>query len=383
MNWQNKIKGNVVNAGDYVGRFISTNGHAQQAFPAMHRAAAVTGMYLGWKGGDKIRDALFAVNKTSEGGYDEIKREDVPFILRPIYHKIGWTPLSDKPSDKWKEILYDFLPAAGAAAGTVAGSMSIFHFNGRAANIAKYKNPNTIVSFVRADELVQHGQSALPLTITSAFGGFSADSLLIFLQGIGINSTYLAKSGNANNILNHSGGNLGPAKALAERIAKVPFYTKSAINSGGKISEDWAKIFVDRFLKPIFGKNLDTLEKETKAHKIVHNTFQEIYDKHSKTLQGENLIKAVSDEMEIKFGVPELTVGEKGKVIYQGIDKFVQESLGLKMEDVTLGNASPTVRAMHEGWVKFTGLGKSTSAASNQERLVKQRNQIHNHTGVS
>lgn len=372
MSLQTNITDKATGFGDYVGRFISTNGHAQQAFPAMHRASAAGGMYMGWKAFDKGRDIVFGNDQTAEGVFVDTKREDVPAPLRFLHHSIDWNPHSDAPSDQWKKVLYQTMPAMGAALGTVIGSMSIFHFNNRASAFTKAKDPKTLLSIMKADSAAQYSQAGVPLFITSLFGGGSAASMLIYPYGIGLNSNFFIRSGNAINLGNRSGGNLGPAKALAERIFKVPFYVKSAMNSGGKVSREWAEIFVHRAVKPIFGNSLNTEEKLDKAIKITHNKFQSIYNKHSRRLKGEALIKAVSKDMEKVFHDPDLTA-KRGKVVYDGFDKFAQKDLGLNLEDAQLGNASWVARVVKEGWAKVSGIGQSTTAGKWQDRLIEQR----------
>lgn len=370
------IKGKIVDAADYVGKFISTNGHAQQAIPAMHRLSAAGGMYLGWKGGDQMRDAVFANNQISEGEFVEKKKEEIPGPLRFMYHAIDWNPHSDAPSEQWKKILYQSMPAIGAALGTVAGSSAIFHFNGRAAKYAEFKKPNTTLSVMDAEYATGYAQGGIHVFGTSLLGGASATSGLVVPYGMELNTGFYTRNGNAVNLFNRSGGNLAPPKALEERLAKVPFYIQSAIKSGGKISKDWASIFVRNTLKHQFPKDLDTTAKEAKAIDTVHGFLQEIYDKHSKTLNGEELIKKVRKEAETKFGIIKPTYDEKGQIVYHGYDKLIKEDLSLKFEDLVLGNSSRFARAIKEGVSKVTGIGRSTTAEAWQQRIIDQNNSV-------
>ena len=381
MSLQSNITGKASGVGDYVGKFISTNGHAQQALPAMHRAAAAGGMYLGWKAFDKGRDLVFGNDQTSEGVFVDNKREDFPVIVRFLHHSIDWNPHSDAPSDQWKKVLYQTMPAMGAALGTVAGSMSIFHFNGRAAGFAKAKDPKTLLSIMDADNAAQHSQAGWPLFFTSLFGGGSAASMLIYPYGVGLNSNFLLRSGNAINLANRSGGNLGPSKALAERIAKVPFYVKSAMKSGGKISREWAEILVDRAVKPIFSKSLNTPGKVEKAIDVAERKFQRIYTKHSKKLKGESLIEAVSKEMDKTFGNHAPRMDRNGNIIKEGFDKIAPEYLGVKIKDAQFGNASPTARFIKEGTAKWTGIGRDTTAAKWLDRIIDQEKLVSTSAG--
>lgn len=369
MSLQGTIRSAVIDAMEFGGKFLSTNGHAQQAIPAMHRLSAAGGMYLGWKAGDKVRDSVFGMDQISEGEFIEKKREDISAPLRFLHHSIDWNPHSDAPKDQWKKIVYQAMPAIGATIGTVSGSLGVFQFNGRAANFAKYNNPKTPLSLMQADEAAQYAQAKWPLFATSLFGGASAASMLVVPYGIGLNENFKDRIGNAVNLLNRSGGNLGPAKALAERLAKVPFYVKSAENSGGKLSKDWANIFVKRTFKIQFPNELSTPEKEAEYINDVHNAFEKIY-KECEHLKGEERIKAVSEKMKAKFGDASPIVDEKGKHTLQGYDKYVKEDTKLKAKNFVPGNASPRMRKMHDGIAKKTGIG--IPSESYQKRVMEQ-----------
>lgn len=366
------IKGKIVDAADYVGKFISTNGHAQQSIPAVHRLSAAGGMYLGWKGGDQIRDSVFANNQISEGEFVEKKKEEIPAPLRFMYHSIDWNPHSDAPSDQWKKILYQAMPAIGAAVGTVAGSSAVFQFNGRAANYAKYKNPATTLSVLQADDAALYSESALPLIFTSMLGGASASSIVgVLLFGFSLNAGFYPRNGNAINLGNNSGGNLAASKALAERISKIPFYITSAEKSNGKISPEWAKIFVSRVYKNLFPKHLDTAKKEAEAADIVHNELQKSYDQH-KALGLEGCIKSVSKEIKEKLADIAPTYDERDKILYHGHDKFFQEKLGFKVENAVLGNSSPRARSIRNHASNATGIGKDTTPEAFESHLIRQ-----------
>ena len=373
------IKGKIVDAADYVGKFISTNGHAQQAIPAVHRLSAAGGMYLGWKGGDQIRDSVFANNQISEGEFVEKKKEEIPAPLRFMYHSIDWNPHSDAPSDQWKKILYQAMPAIGATLGTVAGSTAIFHFNGRAANFAKYSDPKTRLSMMQTDEAAQYAQAKWPLFLTSLCGGGAATSMLVWPYGFGLNAGFFPRNGNAINMLNQSGGNLGPSKALAERLAKVPFYVKSAENSLGEISKDWANILVQRVLKPLFPNNLNTASKEAEAVQVVHNDFTQAYKhfKETKKLQGEELIEAVSKHMKALMGDAGSNVYKNGE--YQGIDGYVKK-LRYEYKDMVPGNASPRLRKFTDRIAKATGVG--TPSDYYKENYVNHRDAVEATSGI-
>lgn len=366
------ITSGVKEIGDYVGRFVSSNAHAQQTIPALHRLLSAGGMYLGWIGGDKVRDALFAVNQTSEGEFVEVKREEVPIILRPIYHKIEWNPHSDAPGEQWKKILHQTLPAATAAAGTLAGSEMVFQMNDRAAGFIAGRKSKEL-SLITADRITQYPQSRLFSVLTALTGGAGGASMLPIAYGAFLNLRFLLANGGKINLGNSAGGNLSPEKALTERIGKVAFYVKSATNSAGKIGEEWSQIFVKDVLKPIFGKNLDSPEKEEKIRKIIHGTFQKAYDElWEKGLRGEKLIEEVSNKMHNIMGDAK-PVLNRGRIEYQGFDKYVQKDLGFNFDDITLGNSVSIIRTLTEWLAKTFGWGKNVSAEHHQNIIREQR----------
>ncbi|MEK6745705.1 MAG: hypothetical protein AABY33_01555 [Pseudomonadota bacterium] len=376
MGWQSKIVDGVKATGEYVGSFISRNGHAQQTVPAQHRLSSIAGMYFGWVGGDKVRDALFAKNQTSEGEFVEVKREDVPLILRPIYHKIEWNPHSEESSEKWKKLLHQTIPAFTAAAGTMAGSALIFQLNGRSAafkeTMRKMKNGEA-VGFHEADTATQFGQSGIYTWLAAATAGAGASSAIPILFSLGISGRFAAANAAKINLTNSIGGNLNSERALGERMDKIVFYVKSAINSGGKISRDWSKIFVEQSLEPNFGKVLNVPGEKEKAIDIIHKTVQGIYDKqHKSGLRGEKLIGAVSKEIKNHLGIIKPTINSQGKTEYHGIEKFVREKLGYNFSSAILGNAIPWSRSLNEGFTKLTGIGKGSSAARTEEYIRQQ-----------
>jgi len=384
MYWQNKIKA-AKNAGEYLGRFVSSNAHAQQAIPAQHRLLSAGGMFLGWVAGDKVRDAAFGVNQTSEGEFVELKREDIPLILRPIYHTIKWDPQSDAPSDKWKKLLHQSIPAVVAAGGTLAGSEMVFQMNGRAAGFINATNMNKLSSVLRTDGGVEYNQSRLPSIGTALTGGAGAASMIPIAYGAFLNLRFLLANGGKINIGNAIGGNLGPEKAIMERMGKVAFYVRSAANKEGKVSKDWAFIYVKEGLKPLFPERLNTPEKEEKAIQIVHDTFQQVYAEYeTKGLKGDNLINAVKSKIESIMGDVQPTLNEKGKIEYHGFDKFVLEKLKYSFDDVKLGNAVPTMRAATEFVAENTGIGKEASATAQEERIRNQYiNSTHAAVGIA
>jgi hypothetical protein len=377
MYWQNKIKA-AKNAGEYLGRFVSSNAHAQQAIPAQHRLLSAGGMFLGWVAGDKVRDAAFGVNQTSEGEFVELKREDIPLILRPIYHTIKWDPQSDAPADKWKKLLHQSIPAVVAAGGTLAGSEMVFQLNGRAAGIMDARNLRNPVSALTADKVVEHGQSFFASIGTALTGGAGASSMLPIVYGALLNLRFLLANGGKINIGNAIGGNVGPEKAIMERMAKVAFYAKSAANKEGKLSKDWAVIYVKEGMKPLFPEKLNTREKEEEAIEIVHKKLQNIYDKHyAKGLRDDNLINAVSDEVKHEMGDAAPTLNKEGKIEYHGFDKLILKDMKYSFDDVKLGNAVPIVRAATELAAEKAGIRKEVSAGAQEERI---RNQYINST---
>lgn len=376
MSWQSTVTSGIKTTFEHVGSFTARNGHApKQLIPAQHRLSSIGGMYLGWQGGDQVRDAAYAENKTAEGEYKEIKSEDVPIILRPIYHTIEWNPYAGDAVNKWKGIAHQAIPAVFAAGGTMLGSALIFQLNGRTAKfnetMRKMKKGQK-VTFYEADDAALHTQSDIPTWFAAATAGAGASSMVPILFSAGISERFRAASGVKNNIKNSVGGNLSPSNAHSERMEKVAYYVKLAIRSGGKINREWAEHFVDHSLEPIFGEILKRPGERERAIGIIHNTFQKTYDESwKKGLRGEDLIKAVSDKMKKIMGkTSPIAAGETE--FSDGIERFVEDELKYDPTHMKFGNATPELRAATEWLAKITG-GRKTSASWVEEYVRSQK----------
>jgi hypothetical protein len=383
MGWQDTILKNARSSAEWAGKFISTNGHAQQNIPAQHRLLSAGGMFIGWLACDQLRDIIFGVNQTSEGEFVEIKRDDVPEPLRFLHKAIDWNPNSDAPSDQWKKLAHQMMPAFGAGIGTMAGSLSAFQLNGRAHNFSVYKDPKNPISLMQADGAAQYAQSKPFRILTALTGGAAGSSMLVYLYGAFLNLAFATANGAKIFTGDIAKGSSGPAKALAERIEKFPAYIKTAFNENREIDKDWSEIFVTRVLEPLFGNELKTKEAQEAARIKVHDTVQNIVNEHMKLgLPQEETIEKIAKMVKETVGDASPTVAKDGTIIRSGFDTFLHE-FGLRPENANIGNAIPFAREFHEFLVKL-GIGKETSVKSLAAR-VGQKNihipsQYHNDT---
>lgn len=363
MALQSEIVGGIKKAGDWAGRFLSNGGHAQQAIPAQHRLFAAGGMFIGWVALDKLRDIMFGLNQVSEGEYHEIKREDVPAPLRFLHKTIDWNPHSEAPEDQWKKLAHQMLPAIGAGIGTVAGSMYIFEKNKRGPAYRKAKDANYGVLFMDAEDAAQHAQATPLRILTAATGGFSAASMMPFIYGAFLNLSFASANGARIFTGDLSMGNSNPAKALATQLDSLPNILKEAVDNKGVLSEKWAEGIVNKVIKPLFNNDLKSPEKQEQVKRIILNDLKRTVKKYeAQGLSKEKVAEKASADMKAKLGHR-----EDGS----GIDKYVTETLGLKKENATLGNAIPAARYLNEGLAKI-GIGKNTNAQSFVDRLRKE-----------
>lgn len=369
MNWQDKIENGIKRTGEFAGKFISQNGHAQQKTPAQHRLLSAGGMFIGWLACDQLRDIIFGVNQTSEGEFVEIKREDVPAPLRFLHKTIDWNPHSDAPSDQWKKIAHQMMPAVGAGLGTLTGSLYAFQLNGRAHNFAEFKNPKNPISVMQADSAAQYAQSKPFRILTAITGGAAGSSMLVAAYGAMLNLAFATANGAKIFTGNISKSSAGPAKALAERIEKFPAYINSAFNENGKISEEWSKIFVTRILEPLFGSELKTEAAQEAARIKVHDTVQSIVNEHINLgLSQEEKIKKIVKAIEATLGDIAPKVDKDGTIIRSGFDTYLQK-LGLRPENANIGNAIPFARKFNKFLEKTFGIGKDVSVESFSVRI--------------
>lgn len=373
MNWQDKIEDGIKRTGEFAGKFIYQNGHAQQKIPAQHRLLSAGGMFVGWLACDQLRDIIFGVNQTSEGEFVEIKREDVPAPLRFLHKTIDWNPHSDAPSDQWKKIAHQMMPAVGAGLGTLAGSLYAFQLNGRAHNFTEFKNPKNPISVMQADSAAQYAQSKPFRILTAITGGAAGSSMLVAAYGAMLNLAFATANGAKIFTGDIAKSSAAPAKALEERMGKIPAYIKSAFKDNGKISKEWSEIFVTRVLEPLFGSELKTEAAQEAARIKVHDTIQNIANRQIKIgkkrgFSDEKIIGNITARVKKILGDAAPIIEEDGTIRRRGFDTYLP-SVGLLPENANIGNAIPFARKFNEFLEKIFGIGKDVSVESFSERI--------------
>lgn len=359
MSWETKIGESTKKVGEYAGKFLANGGHAQQDIPAQHRLLNAGVMFLGWWAGDKLRDVLFGTNQISEGEFVDIKREDVPAPLRFLHKAIDWDPYSEAPSEQWKKLAHQLLPAVGAGVGAVAGSMMAFERNGRANTFATHKKAGSL-ALMDAEMAAQYAQSTPLRVLAAAFGTFSAASGLTFLYGLFLNTAFASANGARVFTGSLAKGNMGPAKALDAQLGSIGVYVKEAAAHGGAMDDKWAKAFVEKVLEPLFGHELQTPEAQERAVKTLQGMVERAYQKAAASGHDPKAIaKQVSDEL-------------AGLLSKNHIDQTLLTEFHLDPKKAVLGNATPIIRWPVEALEKVSsmlGIKSKTSMHSFQERL--------------
>lgn len=105
------------------------NTNPLKTLPAMHRLFNVLGMVAGFNGVKYIGDIMYG-HRINGGQHEEILKENVPAILRPLHGVIKSNPHSDEKKDKELTIVHKMLPAIGGATGAIMGSAYFFEQNG-------------------------------------------------------------------------------------------------------------------------------------------------------------------------------------------------------------------------------------------------------------
>ncbi len=103
--------------------------------PTMHRFLNVIGMAAGFIGLKYIADIMYG-HKINGSHYEEIPREKVFILLRPLHGIIKSNPYSDRTKDRVLTIVHKLMPGIGGALGAIGGSAYFFVQNGTTENMA-------------------------------------------------------------------------------------------------------------------------------------------------------------------------------------------------------------------------------------------------------
>ncbi len=76
--------------------------------PGMHRLLTAFGLTAGLWAGRQMMDIITAHNTAED---TEMRREQVPEILRPLYGIMRYNNYSDHSSDRWKGVIDAIAPA--------------------------------------------------------------------------------------------------------------------------------------------------------------------------------------------------------------------------------------------------------------------------------
>lgn len=329
----------------FAGDFLENGAHAQQPIPSQHRLKAAGGMFVGWWGMDKLRDIMFGYTQKSEGEYIEVKLEDVPAPLRWLHKTIEWNPYSDSPENLHKKALYQSMPLVGAAAGTLMGSIIAFIPNGLGAKFAAATKAESL-TLLEADTAFQYKQSGIFSWLTAAFGGFSAASGLTPVYGGALNARFAAANGARVWLPEWLGGgglkmgSSNPAKAMNALLEGVPTYIKATENGMENALEIWATK-VSYSFETLFAKDFKNPEVQAEARQKIQEFVEKSYKRH----KAEGLDLA---------GLQEIVKADAKKHFSgNAFEQFATKELGLKLENVTLGNANPIFRAITNSWHSF------------------------------
>ena len=278
------FKAKLSQAARFPGEFLANSGHAQQAIPSQHRLLNAGGMVVGWWALDKVRDIAFGYTQKTEGEYVEIKREEVPALLRFLHKSVDWDPNSDAPNDQWKKIAYQVLPGVGGGVGAVAGSMYAFERSGRGQEFRAMKGSKSLNMF-DADFMAQYSHSNPLRVLAGVAATFSSASGLTFLYGFFLNAAFASANGAKVFTGSLKKGNLGVAKAADAILGK---YSK---NAHALENEGAVKKFMESVIEPMFGKNAH--EHEAEIHKVIKQTMDhshELYNTAVKEAEANRLV---------------------------------------------------------------------------------------------
>lgn len=92
--------------------------------PGLHRLLTVTGLMAGLWSGRQVMDIITARN--SDDG-SELKREQVPEIMRPLHGIMRYNRYSDDPADRWRGVLDAIAPVIVGSLGAYIGRQHYFY----------------------------------------------------------------------------------------------------------------------------------------------------------------------------------------------------------------------------------------------------------------
>ena len=143
--------------------------------PGMHRLLSAFGLTAGLWTGRQMMDIITAYNAADD---KEIRREQVPELLRPLHGIMRYNPYSDHPSDRWKSVIDAVAPVLLGSFGAYLGSKHFFDhsfrskpLHGLSASVIKQQHAQGgKVTIDVADALLsKHQSDALSKLATSTF----------------------------------------------------------------------------------------------------------------------------------------------------------------------------------------------------------------------
>lgn len=164
--------------------------------PGFHRLLTVLGLSAGLWTGRQLMDVITA-HSASEN--KELKRDNVPEILRPLYGIMRYNPYSDAPADRWKGVLDAIGPVMVGSFGAYLGSKHFFdgafrgkRFHGLSASVEKQlRDQNGKITLDVAESMMsKHQADALnklatsTLVVGSAAGSHLAGALAPLNNGM-------------------------------------------------------------------------------------------------------------------------------------------------------------------------------------------------------
>lgn len=118
--------------------------------PSEHRLKNVVGLALGIYLGREIMNLTTAKNWDGS----EKRREEVPYVLRPLYNATPYNPYSNDPRDRWMRVVDNGVPAALGAIGAMYGSYDFF-------STRTYKNLKPVYKAIEENKPISLADASL------------------------------------------------------------------------------------------------------------------------------------------------------------------------------------------------------------------------------
>lgn len=271
-----------------VGEFATAGAHAVPAagFAVKHRVLNIGISFLSFCVLQYLCKIVFAMD--TEGR--ELKREDVPSVLHPLYGILHYDRFSDANYDRLMHVAHQLVPAIGAGVGAVAGTYTFMSNNGakdpnkinefKPGTSDKYKatmdkvskikagDKNTKLGLLEASDAASYARGPFFAIVTGLFATLGAPSGLGFLNGLFLNPLFTMMMGRTSMLdplSRHTVLPYGAGKSLEAEAKKFITNNREKVLSDPSKLQAFVEAMYKRLIPDIDPKHIQELTENLKA----------------------------------------------------------------------------------------------------------------------